>query len=617
MWTSANSVLLCDASTPGDLLDATRDWRLFQETEPGDAPAEMDGGRCHASGAVAMSGRLNRGQVERQSVLKGPLPTHTSLHLNAFARLGVSVHDDRRTISARVEEIALTEDDDVCARAKNDLLSSRHRLLSELGWLPGVPPAQAAECLQSLHTKIDLLRGQISLPALAHANLMAAAFELLSPETRPRLWCEWIIAFAGKVEEITAEDVRNLINGDREHAGFPPIGELEAIESALKDRHRHYCEVVLEAVEAVPSDQLITIITTVVEITTRDGDRHAPQLVHDLVDRYETYASQFLDPEAENIRKLVAAVTQQAAQGEGAIQSLIDRLEALVRRWDRVAQPVQVSNRARGLADARSQAVAVSVLSLSLDLVDKHGMRETGARLHGLVADIFSEVREIEDLVRTIREKLDEMAVGRHDSAQREKEWAAAITYEKQVGFVFKRRLRISPAGVEWKGRVIALEEIKGVRWGALRHFLNGIPTGTSYTIKLATGREVLEIDPTSKAVLSAFVERLWGAVCTRLIREMLDALRRGSQIRVGAISFDDNGVFLTRAKFIGSEQVYLKWVDVRYRSEDGAFHLVAKDNERVSAQARYLDTDNVHLLEAAIRKAFENWKGTLSASSG
>lgn len=561
-------------------------------------------------------GRTRASVDPDRSILKSPLPETTALHRNPFAILGASIHDDRRRISSLAEDLSLTADPEVCTRAKNDLISSRHRLTAEISWMPGVSPSHAKAFLGSLHTKVDLLRGRNTLPPLANANLIAAAFELLSPDTSADLWCEWIVAFANKVDSIDPEDVLEAINGDRATSGFPAIGDADAIETALRERRRQYSEAIRSALDELPSQVLIALVGKIVERTTDGGEDHAPQLIHDIVDRYEMHAGQFLDPEAENIEKLIAAIRRDAPRGEAAVQKLVNRLDELLHRWDSVAQPIQLSKKAQGLTDDRSHALALKVRSLSVDLFNEHDMLDTTLKLNNLLSSVFAEIPAMEETLSADRKALDGFRQNRIGAKQQESAWAQEITYETQVGLLFKKTLRISPDGIEWRGRTIALASISHVRWGAVRKSINGIPSGTDYLIDVATSRDSLQIDPESEAVFSAFLERLWKAVCTRLIGELIRELKAGNQIRFGGVAVDDAGVVLTRARFLGDEKVYTRWSEVKYYSHNGSLHLVDKNDERISAQLSYRDVYNAHLLEAIIRIAFKDWRGRLSANA-
>src|SRR3546814_5902743 len=68
-------------------------------------------------------------------------------------------------------------------------------------------------------------------------------------------------------------------------------------------------------------------------------------------------------------------------------------------------------------------------------------------------------------------------------------EWAHEITYRAEIGVMFKDTLSISPDGISWKGQSFSLDSITRVRWGGVRHSVNGVPTGTTYTIAFGDKR--------------------------------------------------------------------------------------------------------------------------------
>src|SRR5690606_20424318 len=113
-------------------------------------------------------------------------------------------------------------------------------------------------------------------------------------------------------------------------------------------------------------------------------------------------------------------------------------------------------------------------------------------------------------------------------------EWAREITYRAEVGMVFKNTLSISPEGVSWKGQHYPLDAVTRVRWGGVRHSVNGIPTGTTFTLAFGDSRSEAVVELAKEDVYSAFVDKLWRAVGVRLLTELLEALKAGRQVTFG-----------------------------------------------------------------------------------
>lgn len=538
----------------------------------------------------------------------------TSLKQSPFFLLGATIRDDRRRIVELAEEKSLTLDGDVCTKARSDLTTPRNRLAVEMAWLPGLSPNSARVLVDNLHNHIDLVKKATAAPALAKANLLAAAIELLDPEIDVDQWCDWIVEFAYTVDMIEPEDVLREINEDRSVSGFPEVKGIEQIEVELRERQRYYTDTIKTALNRFSPDKLVDVVTRVVETTTDSGEEHGASLIHDLVERYEADANRdYLQPEAENIKKLAEAIRQAAHKGESSVKPLVDKLIHVVTKWDSVAQPIQLSVKARGLDHDLSYEVAHAIRNLGLDLFNKRDMLDTVNRLTKTLQELFAELPEMLERLDQDAETLDEIHGNRKEAQKRSNEWAKEIFYQAEIGLVFKDTLRISTKGVEWKDKLFPLDSIKWVKWGAVSRSVNGVPTGTDYTIAVGDNRSSAVIETRKEDIFSNFTDKLWRAVCVRLLTENLETLKSGKSISFGDAVVDDKGVQLTKHKFFGNETEYRDWGKVTYGSSGGSLFITAQDDKKVYVSLPYLSTPNAHILEAMIRLSFKKWTGRLS----
>lgn len=326
----------------------------------------------------------------------------TALHLNPFCLLGATTRDDRHRIVALAEAKGLVLDSETCEKARAGLTNLRTRISAEIAWLPGLAPARARELLAALQTDTDLACPTVpdSFPALASANLIAAAFERLPRGLDSPTWCEWILALANNVAAIDADEVLRSINGDREVAGFPTIKSQEVIEGELTERMRYYKETVKSALNELPSQNLVGILTSVVEKSTRSGTKHAPLLIDEVVDGYQADTLGFFTKQAENVTKLIERVRAAASQADGSIAKAIDSLDSVLRKWHWVARPIQLSMKARGLDHRQSLVVAYQVRRLSVDLFNKHCDIASARRLTKLLGEVFADLPEFASRVQ-------------------------------------------------------------------------------------------------------------------------------------------------------------------------------------------------------------------------
>lgn len=549
-----------------------------------------------------------------QRVSKPPPPvkpeprlTTTALHQTPFAILGVTTRDDRRRIVELAEEKSLELDHDVCQKARSDLTNPRTRLSAEIAWLPGVSPRRASQLVEGLLHDALAVREESGLPTLAHLNLLAAAFEAVDSEHDAEDLASFIQEVAYLVDEIDPEDVLRDINEDRAVSGFPEVRALDQIEAELAERKRYYRSAIKDALDRLPPTTLVQVMTDTVEGVTLGGEDHAPELIDDLVDSYEVETQGFLQKEAENVHKLIKAARDSANSGEAAVKPYVDKLDAVARNWDKVAQPIQLSAKARGIDHEASRDLAYEIRSLAIDLFNTHDMLTQSQRLTGLLQELFAELPEVSERVEQDADALADIFHERKQAVARRDEWAREITYRAEIGVMFKDTLSISPDGISWKGQSFSLDSITRVRWGGVRHSVNGVPTGTTYTIAFGDKRSEAVVELKKEDIYSKFIDKLWRAVCVRLLGEMLEALKDGRDLYFGDALLHDDGITLVKHKFLGAnERVRCTWGQVQIWNADGSFCIGSKDDMKTNVGISYIHVANTHILEQLIRMAFK-----------
>lgn len=530
----------------------------------------------------------------------------TALHQTPFAILSVTTRDDRRRIVALAEEKSLELDHDVCQRARSDLTNPRTRLSAEIAWLPGVSPRRALQLVERLLDDAMAVREESGLPKLSHLNLLAAAFEAVGGEHDAEDLASFIQKVAYLVDEVAPEDVLRDINEDRAVSGFPEIQALDQIEAELANRKRYFRSAIKDALDRLPPATLVQVMTDTVEEVTLGGEVHAPELIDDLVDSYEVEKQDFLQKEADNVRKLIKAARDAANSGEAAVKPYVDTLDAVARKWDKVAQPIQLSAKARGIDHIASRNLAYEIRNLAIDLYKTHDMLTQSQRLIDLIQGLFAELPEVSERLEQDANALAFIFHKRKQAIARRDEYAREITYRAEVGLIFKGTLSISPDGLSWKGQSFPLDSITRVRWGRVRHFY-GVPAGTTYTIAFGNKRSEAIVDLTQEDIYSTFIGKLWRAVCVRLRGEMLEALKDGRGLPFGDALIHDDGVTLVKYKFLGGyERVRCTWGQVQIRNDDESFCIWPKDDKRTNVGISYTHVANTHILENLIRMAFK-----------
>lgn len=538
----------------------------------------------------------------------------TSLHANPFHVLGVTTRDDRRKIVDMAEERALIFDHDLCQKARSDLTNPRTRLSAEMSWMPGVAPRVAEKLASALLADSTPFRSDQSVPELAKANLMAAALELGRDDETADDISESIRAFAWVVEGIDADDVLRDVNEDRAISGFPEINAVGLIEEELGERRKAYRAVLRNLLNSMDPDKLVETMTDVVSVATNDGDEQGPALVDDLADAYELETQGFLQQEADNIAVLIDSVRKAAPQGQSAVAPIMERLERVARNWDCVAQPIQLSAKSRGMQHRQSRDAAYELRSLGVDLHNDHGMLDQAHRMTVLLQELFAELPEVVERLEGDAEAIAELRSQALAEEKNQAQWARSISFRAEVGVMFKDELAVGPDGIRWKGNAYALDSITRVRWGGVRNSINGIPTGTNYTVAFGDAHEQHVVELRKESTYSGFIDALWKAVCVPLMVRMIEHLASGRSLNFGDIEVADDAVTLTKRRLLSSnERVRLSWNDVHVWSADGSFVIGHKADKKTYGSASYIKNWNAHLLEQIIRSGFKRGVARLS----
>ena len=503
------------------------------------------------------------------------------LTANPFYRLGATIEDDRRRIAELAEEQSLVGDETSIREARRVLTNPRKRLAAEVGWLPGLRPKRAAEAISVLDVNPADIRRFTDVPALARANLLAEGLVRLGVSLAGKDIADWIVEISATHERLQVEEIVELLNEARIDAGFPTISRRESVEEEMQGRRRHFRDAIKRSLDQLPATTLVDTVTLAVDQATTNGTVHAPILIDDLVDTYEMEAQVFLKNESENVKTLVQQIRDAASKAadEEKIDALVTMLESVVKNWDYVAQPIQVSFRSRGLSHSLSHEVAGEIRKLAVDLYNEHSLLDVSQRLTSIQKSVFVEIAKI-------TEQLDEDAARLDDLT----EWRREITYEVNVGLM-QKKFRISPDGVHWRGSTIGLEEITWMRWDGNKQSMTVGGKRTSVHVVF------------SRSTFTEVFERLWKTVGVRLLTEMLKGLKAGQRYQFGTAIVGDYGVVLERRRIFGpNESVSCQWTDLQISNGAGTFCIVKSNERKVYVELFYSEVNNVHIIEAAIR---------------
>lgn len=533
---------------------------------------------------------------------------------NPFHILGVSLYDTKERILEAVEEKSLLVDnEEEFARCCAELINPKKRLRSEIAWFVVEEEINRIALLETVQREPE--KAIFVIEGLKPCERFTVLLSALSAKssTLSKDLSTWILRIALEYEMIDVEELVENIGDNRLASGFPVV-DRRMVEEALLEQ-RNWCREVLKNVlDTLPPRELIQIVTTTVDQATNYGKEHAPGIIDDLVEAYEVEAQAFFTTETESIERLTNLLQEyaDANKPEDVLSFITESLIKMVENWDTVAQPIQVSAQSRGILHQPSKQLADLVRSTSIYLFNKHGKLDLVQRLNNMLQKVFAEILPVVEML-----KEDEKTLRQNEERNKE------ITYEAEIGGSFlKNTFRISPKGIEWKGKRWDLEQITRIRWGGITtttttrgSFISNTRTESSYSIYWGTEREIACLTTENDSLHRKLVDLVWKAIGVRLYIEMLEALREEKTFNFGSVTLFDSGVSLYSNSFIyGTQRVSCDWNDLSIWSHNGAFCISKKGDKALESRLPYLEIDNVHILETALRSLLKTSNSKMSS---
>ena len=315
---------------------------------------------------------------------------------NPFHILGATTRDDKHRIMDLTMTRRLFSDAAECEEAEAMLKHPIKRVSAEIAWLPGIDPERTDEILKRLETPDQNLSSNIGLSHIACANFLVAGLSRLTNLASTKV-VEWILAIARASEAINSEAVRATLNEDRSASGFPQIPDLSTIDDEIRKQKSHYRQVITSVLKNLSVNERARVLTLAIESSIGNDKTRCPILIEDLVSSYELGVQDFLEKKQkiieaqdENLRAMV-----DAKNPDTALQPIVDQLIQVVKDWDTIAQPIQLSKRSRGERHTASFEIAWRVRKLAVDLFRDHGKFDFSRKILNMLKEVFAEVPEI------------------------------------------------------------------------------------------------------------------------------------------------------------------------------------------------------------------------------
>lgn len=530
-----------------------------------------------------------------------------NLFENPFNVLGVSTLDNRKQILDSAKEKMLLLDPGLVSEAKLMLTTPSKRINAEIAWLPGLSKNKCQEVMQFLankNTDLNFIGTLSPLPAL---NVMVSMLNYWD-DLQQKPLVELLLTVSTKYEDINVDNLRTILNEERDVAKIPVISSSSIVEHAL-EVHKNYCmEQIQYLLDKLSIKDLTSSMLLLVESCLKQ--EKILTLVDALIDKsYSIKVQPYVIEQRDKIQKIANAIRQKLSGNlvslsvEEAVEELISELSV----FDEMMQPIQLSMKQRGLEHQESKDIAYVARSIAIALLNKAQKEELSEKLMRKVKELFIEIPSIEERVAADLQDLKEIQ-------ETQKEWEKGISCSiSQWGWGHK--LDIAPTGITVsKSRHYKLEEISSIRYGVTKKYTNGIYTGTDTLVHFGTERngfETITWLDYKNGNWNKFVNCLHQAVGWRIFLAMISKLALGGNLY--GVIYDDKVLLAKNHLYTPTEKQFFSWDEVVVFSQNGFFVIANKSDSAWQVSFSYQEDDNTHIIDNMIRAAFKKGVDKLS----
>jgi len=527
---------------------------------------------------------------------------------NPFYILHATTRDNRQKIVELAEEKSFDLDEELCQKARSDLTMPRNRVYSELDWFPGISPRKVQELVSQIESNDKELYLIDGISDLAKINLFNEMLNSKINFSNSELE-EIIYKIVYGFENLDINETIRDINEERQISGFPEVNDYNLVENHLNEKKRSCIKLILKRLNNLDTVHLIKIITNIVDAETANGEIQASSMIEDLVDDYKLHTQSFLEQEFEKIKQLIQVIKDKADDGENIISPLVDKLLKMTENWDNVAQPIQLSMKSRGLDDPLSNQIAIVIRSLGIDLYNSYGYLDLAKKVSEVLKELFAELPEILETVENDIDTLDDLFYQKKEAEYEEKKFEESLNYSVEIGIVLKDKLSISSKGITWKNKTYPLDTVSRITWGATSNSVNGIPTGTTYTISFGNDKSTSLVETRRKSAYEEVIDRLWKTAGMTILTNMLKDFQNGKSLTFNNATVWDDGVSIIKPGgwFGSDEKEKFSWSEIQIYSSNGHFVIEATNNTKFVSEIGYQDVYNIHFLEQLIRMKFKD----------
>jgi hypothetical protein len=329
-----------------------------------------------------------------------------------FHVLGITARSSRREILERAEALSAKAGSEGIGACRVQVTHPAKRLDAEVSWFPGISPAKLCRLIGAIveeSTQPEALEEQF------YGVDSVGKFNALGYYVAARKSVNWtalqllIDQLTRNLQSVDSPVLIAILNADRSLAGLPEVTDVAAVENAVKRRGESVAASLAERFSQA-SNLYGGLLTQLVLRDTDGGKSPVSDFMGHLVDRYQVEAQPSLSKLHDTIIARcgrVLSVAQLQSTPGARMAAAIAELEQKVAEWGRIAEPIRLLKKLRGLRDTPSIEVAGEVRSTAVTLANEFGLHAEAQRLTKSLRGVFGAIAELSELLEEDLETLE------------------------------------------------------------------------------------------------------------------------------------------------------------------------------------------------------------------
>lgn len=335
-----------------------------------------------------------------------------ALNNNPFYLLRLSCSAGRREIVSAAEEMSFMLDSEICQAAQNELINLNKRLSAEINWFIDTDQSTVEIIRSNIENKEPISTDGLS--PLSTLNATVYNFSL-STDLDPFALGYSIMDIDEKFSAVSADNIIDIINQNRTAAKLGTV-QTQEVSAELNKRREEIRQLITEKLSRLDQDTYIELITMLAEKCLADETYDDGVVISDVIDQYEVRMQATLEESTEAIEKHIDKI--RIATHSDLIPGEINVLIGEVKRWDKLAQPLQLKSQASGMPHQISERLGNKLRNLSLWLHNDKQLTKEALTLVTAMKSVFAELGELSDKFETDSGTLKDLLKGQKEAKE-------------------------------------------------------------------------------------------------------------------------------------------------------------------------------------------------------